>query len=613
MMHELNTNQKKAAEFTHGICSVIAVPGSGKTLTMTRRIGFLVKEMGVSPETILGLTYTRSAAMAMKERLVPVLDEMASRVHLSTIHSFCHHLLKSEGAMYEILSGKDQIRFLRDNMKTLKIRNLAVGMVLKEISLSKNNLISLDEFYELYAGDKTMLEVADIFSEYEKQKSKKMLRDFDDLLINVHELLAGNKAIREKYQGRFHHVLIDEFQDTTPVQLELIKLLSNHKSDTSFWICGDDWQSIFAFTGASVGNIINFKTMFPTAEEIILDLNYRSSKKILTACQKLISHNRRKIEKELKTENPAGDDIVILESANEEEEAVLLVHEINDLVQRKELKHTDIAILYRANFQSRVIEETFSQRKVPYQIENGQNFYDRYEVRCLLDYLRVINNPLSETGDEALVNIFNIPNRYISRKFVGELEQICREKDCHLYEGLKGLRIKLPYIRNNIKELIGFLNPLIENKNSLQPAELIAILREHLDYDSFITEDDIPSPDDLKILNVNQLQMAAVKFSSIDEFLTYTETFEDQAISNNKDGVRLMTIHKAKGLEFPVVFVIGLVEGVMPTKKGDIEEERRICFVAMSRAMHHLYLSWSRSYLNQPAKQSTFLTEAIST
>jgi DNA helicase-2/ATP-dependent DNA helicase PcrA len=497
-------------------------------------------------------------------------------------------------------------------MKTLKIRKLAVGMVLKEISLAKNNLISLNEFYELYAGDKTMLEVADIFSEYEKQKSKKMLKDFDDLLINVHELLAGNKAIREKYQGRFHHVLIDEFQDTTPVQLELIKLLSNHKSDTSFWICGDDWQSIFAFTGASVGNIINFKSMFPTAEEIILDLNYRSSKKILTACQRLISHNRRKIEKELKTENPAGDDIVIMESANEEEEAVLLVHEINDLVQRKEMKHTDIAILYRANFQSRIIEETFSQRKIPYQIENGQNFYDRYEVRCLLDYLRVINNPLSESGDEALVNIFNIPNRYISRKFVGELEQICREKECHLYEGLKGLRIKLPYIRNNIKGMIGFLNPLMENRDSLQPAELIAILREHLDYDSFITEDDVPSPDDLKILNVNQLQMAAVKFSSIDEFLTYTETFEDQAISNNKDGVRLMTIHKAKGLEFPVVFVIGLVDGVMPTKKGDIEEERRICFVALSRAMHHLYLSWSRSYLNQPAKQSTFLTEAIS-
>ena len=612
MMHTLNKNQKRAVEFTHGICSVIAVPGSGKTLTMAKRIGFLVREMGVPPESILGLTYTRSAAESMKERLVPVLDEMASRVHLSTIHSFCHHLLRSEGAMYEILSGKEQIRFMRNIIKELRIRNLAVGMVLKEISLAKNNLISLDEFYELYAGDKTMMEVANVFTKYEKQKSKKMLKDFDDLLINVHELLSGNKGIREKYQGRFHHVLIDEFQDTTPVQLELIKLLTNDDIDTSFWICGDDWQSIFAFTGASVGNIINFKSMFPTAEEIILDLNYRSSKKILHACQRLISHNRRKIEKELKTENPAGDDIVILESANEEEEAVLLVHEINDLVQRKEMKHTDIAILYRANFQSRVIEETFSQRKIPYQIENGLNFYDRYEVRCLLDYLRVINNPLSETGDEALVNIFNIPNRYISRKFVGELEQLCREQDCHLYEGLKGLRIKLPYIRNNIKAMIGFLDPLIENRDSLQPAEVIAILREHLDYDRFITEDDIPSPDDLKILNINQLQMAAVKFTSIDEFLTYTETFEDQAVSNNKDGVRLMTIHKAKGLEFPVVFVIGLVEGVMPTKKGDIEEERRICFVAMSRAMHHLFLSWSRSYLNQPAKQSTFLTEAIS-
>ncbi|MCK4378988.1 MAG: ATP-dependent helicase, partial [Deltaproteobacteria bacterium] len=214
MMRELNKNQRKAVEFTNGICSVIAVPGSGKTLTMTKRIGFLIKEKGVSPENILGLTYTRSAAQSMKERLVPVLDEMASRVHLSTIHSFCHHLLKSEGAMYEIITGKDEIRFIRDIMKTLRIRNLAVGMVMKEISLAKNNLIFLDEFRDLYAGDKTMMEVADIFGEYEKQKSKKMLKDFDDLLVNVHELLSGNKGIREKYQDRFHHVLVDEFQDT---------------------------------------------------------------------------------------------------------------------------------------------------------------------------------------------------------------------------------------------------------------------------------------------------------------------------------------------------------------------------------------------------------------
>ena len=220
----------------------------------------------------------------MKERLGLVLDEMASRVYLSTIHSFCHRVLKSEGAMYEILSGKEQITFIRGIMKSLKVKNLAVGMILKEINLAKNNLILVDDFYELYAGDQTMIKVADVFKEYEKQKSKKMLKDFDDLLVDVYELLSGNNDIREKYQGRFHHILIDEFQDITPAQLALIKLLNGNGVDNSFWICGDDWQSIFAFTGASVGNIINFKTMFPTSEEIILDLNYRSSKKILTAC-----------------------------------------------------------------------------------------------------------------------------------------------------------------------------------------------------------------------------------------------------------------------------------------------------------------------------------------
>ena len=617
-MDNLNNAQQKAAEFFTGVCAVIAVPGSGKTMTMTRRIGCLINNHGVAPENILGLTFTRSAAQTMKDRLVPVLNNMAGRVQLSTIHSFCLKLLKREGVTFEILTGKEQIRFVRDIIKKLRLKSLSVGLVLKEISLAKNNLIPVEEFFELYDGDKAMIQVAEVFQNYEEAKEKAMFKDFDDLLLDAYDLLANNPKVMEKYRNTFNHLLVDEFQDTTPAQLEMIKLLSGDDdpdgggaNDRSLWITGDDWQSIFAFTGASIGNIINFKSIFPTAEEIILDLNYRSTGKILKACQSLISHNVRKIEKTLKTDNGDGEDIVVLDSATEEEEAVLLVHEIVDLAERKGVRYKDIAILYRCNFQSRIIEEVFSQRKLPYQIENGLKFYDRYEVKCLLDYLRVINDPLSETGDEALSNILNIPNRYVSRKFISELEAYAEKKGCHLFDALKTIRIKLPYVRHNIKDFIQFMEPLIEDKDNLKPAEVIALLRECLDYDHFITEDEMPSPDDLKILNINQLQMAACKYQDVGSFLAYIETFVDADIGNDKEGVRLMTIHKAKGQEFPVVFVVGMVEGCMPTKKGNVEEERRICFVALSRAMNNLYLSWSRSSLGQPAKKSIFLEEAL--
>ena len=616
-MDELNQAQKKAAEFRNGVCAVIAVPGSGKTMTMTRRIGTLINEYGVAPENILGLTFTRSAAQTMRDRLQPVLDEVAERVQLSTIHSFCLKLLKREGQVFDILTGKEQIRFIRDIIRKLRFKHLAVGMVLKEISLAKNNLIGLDEFFTFYAGDKTMEQVARVFQEYEQEKKKAMLKDFDDLLIDSIKLL-GNEKIREKYQNIYCHLLVDEFQDTTPAQLELIKLLSGDDepdpggmANKSLWITGDDWQSIYAFTGASVGNIINFKSIFPTAEEVILDLNYRSTGKILKACQRLISHNLRKIDKTLKTNNGDGDDIIVIEAASEEEEAVLLVHEINDLQQRKEVKLKDMAILYRANFQSRIVEEVFSRSKLPYQIENGLKFYDRYEVRCLVDYLKVIDNPDSETADEALSRILNVPNRYVSRKFISELESQAEKMGCHLYEALKSFRIKLPYVRHNVREFVEFIDLLIQDKEKSGPAEIITFLREVLDYDRFITEEEMPSPDDLKIQNINQLLMASCRFQDIGSFLKFIESFVDTDFGNDKDGVRLMTIHKAKGQEFPVVFVIGMVEGCLPTVKGNIEEERRICFVALSRAMRYLYLSWSRSFLGRPANKSVFLKEAL--
>jgi len=609
----LNREQKKAAGFTNGIAAVIAVPGSGKTLVMMERIGNLVKQYNVQPETIIGLTFNRNAAEQMRQRLVPVLGELAQRVTLSTIHSWCHYLLRTEGRVFEIISGKEQISMIRNLMKRKRL-DLSVGTILSEISLAKNNLIGVEEFRVLYESDKTMTKVANIYESYEKEKAKKYLLDFDDLLLETYFLLNNNDAVREKYAGRYHHILIDEFQDTNPVQLEIIKLIvdADNNNDKSYWIAGDDWQSIYSFAGASVNNILNFQSTFSSSTLFILNINYRSTPQILKACQNLISHNVRKIEKTLKTDNPGGDEVIVLESSSEEGEALCLVNEINDLVGQRGYQYKDIAVLYRANFQSRVVEETFAQMKIPYYIENGLNFYQRSEVRYILDYLRLILNPDSEEGDEALRSILNVPNRYISRKFVQELAEFSNKTNVHLYEGLKSMPVDLPYIRKNVKDFISFISPLADYAPNLEPAEVISMIRSQLDYDRFITDEDIPTPDDVKIANLNQLQLSAARYSSIRDFLNYTDSFSEQ-MSNDKEGIALMTIHKAKGLEFPVVFVIGLVEGITPTKKGDIEEERRIVFVAISRAMRILYISFSHTYMGQAAKKSLFVDEIMGT
>jgi DNA helicase-2/ATP-dependent DNA helicase PcrA len=307
----------------------------------------------------------------------------------------------------------------------------------------------------------------------------------------------------------------------------------------------------------------------------------------------------------------AGDDVVVLEASNEETEALDVVNEIVDLVERLGCQYSDIAVLYRCNFQSRYCEEAFMQAKIPFHVQNGQTFYDRREVRCLLDYLRVINAPDSDEGDEALLNILNVPVRYVSNAMKDQLKSHSRQRGIHLYRGLQTMIVMVPYVRKNIKELVAFIDPLIENTEALEPVQVIQSIRSKFDYDRFIVDEDIPAADNVKINNINQLQLAAARYSTIAAFLVYTDSFQDEKIADDKEGVSLMTVHKAKGLEFPVVFVIGLVEGLMPSGRGNISEERRICFVAISRAMHLLFLSYPLNYLGQPAKKSPFLDEAL--
>ena len=611
-MIQLNSEQKAAASFLNGVAAVHCGPGGGKTSTMTHRIANLVKK-GVNPSSILGLTFTRSAAINMREKLNTVLDAKKARnVHLSTIHSFCVTLLRTEGKSFDILRGKDQLIFLKKIIKKGRL-NLSTGMVLREISLAKNNLVSLNDFKSIYEGDETMMKIAEVFRDYEKQKEKRLFMDFDDLLEETYDMLKNDSEVRHKYQDKFNHVLVDEFQDTNPLQIELIRLLVHNSNgkEHSFWVCGDDWQSIFAFTGASLGTILNFNELYPDSKEFILKVNYRSTPEILKACLNLIGHNAKKIDKSLVTNNPKGEEPVIFHAETQEDEARLIALEILEMVEKKQYSHEEIAVLYRNNWQSRAIEEEFIKTSIPYKIEKGTNFYERREVRILLDYLRVIDNSNSDEADEALKNIINVPTRYIGNKTIKELEDFAISHDLHLWEGLNAMHFDVPYLKFNVKVFKEIMKPLIRDASKMNPAEAIHILRESLNYDEYICEDDIPSPDDSKINNLNELQMSANKFKNIRSLLDYTENFTDEQ-SRDEHGVRLLTIHKAKGLEFPCIFMPGLVQGILPSSQGDIEEERRVAFVGMSRAKTNLYLSYPKVLMGKQVKKSQFLDEILS-
>ncbi|MFU2207724.1 ATP-dependent helicase [Solidesulfovibrio sp. C21] len=604
----LNPKQLEAVQFHTGIALVVAVPGSGKTKTMTERIGRLVNDHGVSPENILGLTYTRQAAEQMRERLQAVLHEAAHRVNLYTIHGFCLRLLKVEGKFFTLLHGVEQVAMMATILRAQGIKDLPVGGILQEISLAKSNLVTPEEFVDLYGDDLTKQKIAMIFREYEEQKAMRLLLDFDDLLLHACRFLIHDGG-SEKYRQVYPHILVDEYQDTNPAQLAVLKALIQEE-DGSFWACGDDWQSIYAFNGASIGNILRFQQIFPSAREIVLNVNYRSTPAILAACQRLIDHNQRKIPKELIAHKPHGNDnVFIVDSLDEEEEANLVANEIKQLATADGTPLNNMAVLYRANFQSEVLQNAFVRASIPFQIDNGMGFYERREVKILLDYLRFIESPDTEQGDAVLPYIINAPNRYLGRMFMEEVTGHAAEAGCSLYQALRDMDFDRTHVRRNVHAFVRLMDACIQEKGQLGPAELLAKLRDRLDYDRFITDKDIPSPDNQAIVNLKQLLQSASRYISISEFLTYVATVEDEAWSRDPGGVRLMTIHKAKGLEFPVVFVVGLVEGIMPTKRGDLEEERRICFVALSRAMDRLYVTYSHNYLGQPAKRSMFIDE----
>lgn len=608
-MIELNEKQKQAAHFMFGTASVIAIPGSGKTLTMAARIGNLVRS-GIPPDKILGLTFTRNAAGAMADKLKPVLLDQASRVTLATIHSFCHRLLKQEGRSFEMLHGKRQVYLIRKVIKKLRLDNVNAGLALREIGLAKSMLMDSEKFRLLHAEDEIMQTIAQVYRAYEEAKRKRLLLDFPDLLMESYNLLKSHEDRRNSYQQAFPHILVDEFQDTNPIQMELLNLLAGKNDHSSFWVCGDDWQSIFGFNGASVENILSFSDRHPNSVRFILDTNYRSSPQILTACQRLIANNKRKIEKTLNTINADGESIIVLKALTEEDEAEQVVTEILDLVEIRGFEYRDIAVLYRANSQSRALEEALSRHNIPYRIESEANFYNRYEVNVLIQYLVLIEAPDTFDGDEALKTVINVPGRYVSHRFIEDLESYAEGRGFHLYPALKKLvPVSAQYLQRGIDEFTTLIDRFNKGKSWVEPVDMLQHIREELKLDKYLA-DEMADPSEGRLESLDQLQMAISKYDSLGDFLEYAESVSTSS-GTDEEGVTLSTVHKSKGLEFPVVFVIGMIDGVMPNANGDSEEERRIAFVAMSRAMKLLYLSHSITYLGRAARPSSFIAEAL--
>ncbi len=608
-MAVLNDRQREAAGFRTGACAVIAVPGSGKTLAMVERIASLVREYGASPESILGLTFTRDAAGVMRARLLPALQSEARRVTVSTIHSFCYSFLRKEGSPFALVNGRRQVALVRDVLRKLRIRGIPAGAAAREISLARNNLITTGEMRSMYGDDSAMLWVAAASGEYGREKARRGLLDLDDLLLETARLLREHPGLAEMYHGRYRHILVDEFQDVNPAQMEVIRLLAGGPDrDSSLWVCGDDWQSIYGFNGAGMGNLLRFREMYPGARVVALAENYRSTPEILDACHNLIRHNRRRIEKDLRARLPNGDPVTLLESGSEEDEALILAVEIANLVALGR-RYGDMAVLYRANFQSRVIEECFTREGIPYRSGNGVDFYRRAEVRALLEHLRLALDPDSDAGDRAVRLVLNIPGRGLGKSFLRSLEAYSRNAGLHLFEGLKRLKPENLRIRGKAEEFVSIVESLSGRIDVITAAEAIQTLRDALRYDRYVSDCEIPGPDDARVQNINQLLLSSVRFSTVREFLAFTDAFLTPIDGSGSDRVRLMTVHRSKGMEFPVVFMTGMVEGVFPVRKGDLEDERRICFVGMSRARERLFLSRPHSWQGRTVEKSVFLDE----
>lgn len=608
LLEGLNDAQQSAVLTTKGPLLILAGAGSGKTKTLTHRVAYLIAEEKVWPEEILAVTFTNKAAREMRERLAKLLGQPNTRNFMpwmGTFHGICVRLLKIDGEKigvpknFVIYDEDDRRGLIKQAMKERGVsdRQIKPGAVSGAISSAKNQLLGPGDL-EARASYPFEKIVAELYLHYEKAKKAAHALDFDDLLLETVRLFREDDKVRDKWQTKFKHILIDEYQDTNAAQYEIVKRLVNHEKNIC--VVGDDWQSIYSWRGADFTNILNFERDFSGAKVVKLEQNYRSTGAILQAAQNVITKNTKRTDKKLWTLEGEGNPVEVHETYDEAEEAGLVASRISTQVAIKARQASDFAVLYRTNAQSYTLERAFLQMRVPYKIVGGVRFYDRKEIKDIVAYLRLLYQPNDRMS---FSRIANVPTRGVGAT---SLEKFL------VWQSASGLDIISALVTAETSPVTGkarlSLTKLGENLRRLQmrieagdtPSSLIEETIKTTGYKDFIL-DGSPQAEDREE-NLSSLISDAAQFATLPDFLDEVALMSS-ADETSGDAVTLMTLHAAKGLEFPVVFIVGMEEGILPHARvheagpSELEEERRLCYVGMTRARQELHLSYAASRL----------------
>ena len=609
----LNPPQREAVAQTEGPVLILAGAGSGKTRVLTHRIAYLMDEKGVNPWNILAITFTNKAAQEMRERVDKLVGFGSESIWVSTFHSACVRILRRHidnlgyDTNFTIYDTDDQKSLMKDVCRKMNIdtKIYKERSLLAQISHAKDELLTPDDMEMKAAGDYNMKKVASVYREYQAALRKNNALDFDDLIVKTVELFEKCGAVLEYYQERFKYIMVDEYQDTNTAQFKFISLLAQRYQNLC--VVGDDDQSIYKFRGANIGNILGFEHVFPDARVIRLEQNYRSTRNILNAANQVIANNTERKAKTLWTENEEGSKVHFRQFLNAYEEAEYVAGEIGKLKRNGLGNYRDCAILYRTNAQSRIFEEKFIAANIPYKLVGGVNFYARKEIKDLLCYLKTINNA---RDDLAVQRIINVPKRGIGATTLGRVQDYADNMGISLYEALR-VAEEVPSLGRSLSKIDGFVTFIQMLKSKADVLTVEEILQEVIDSTGYVAE-----------LEAEDTEESRARIENIDELISktvaYQEAMEEQnqpatlsgfleevalvadidTVDPDQDYVLLMTLHSAKGLEFPKVFMVGMEDGIFPSHMtisygddGEMEEERRLCYVGITRAMKDLTLT----------------------
>jgi DNA helicase-2/ATP-dependent DNA helicase PcrA len=604
----LNPAQREAVEAIEGPVLILAGPGSGKTRVITHRIAYLIKSCGVSPHNIMAVTFTNKAAREMKERLEQLLGQAVEALTLGTFHAICARILRREGkaigldSSFVIYDEEDQLSLTKQALEELNLdpKQYAPRALHSAIGAAKSRLIGPEDYAQRVSSYFEEI-VHRVYQRYQQLLSQGRAVDFDDLLMKTVQMFQDQPQILNRYQSKYVHILVDEFQDTNIVQYMLMKHLAGKYRNLC--VVGDPDQSIYSWRFADLRNILSFEKDYPEAKVVFLEQNYRSTKTILEVASDVIAANVQRKPKKLWTENEDGASVTVIESYNAEEEAQSVVNEIDKLVSQEQISLKDCAVMYRVNAQSRALEETFLRYGVPYRLVGGTRFYQRREVKDIIAYLRLIHNPQDNVS---LVRIINVPVRGIGQRTLSQLQAWAKAHDSSLFKALKQVANEKILPQRIAQALSGFdavMTELIAQSRELSLSGLLDEILEHTRYREYILSKEDGED---RWENIMELKSVAGEYDELapeDALATFLEKVslvsDIDELDEKANAVTLITLHQAKGLEFPAVFIVGLEEGILPHRKSfddpaEMEEERRLCYVGITRAKKRLYLL--RSY-----------------